>query len=115
MSDVYADVICGGTLGGRLLRKLQLLARHPVTWQHRIWVYFLNGHRFHGRGKDVVPNSSGSAPPSMEGSFLAIESLLSQNTTWNASLGSLNRDMQKGESEDQLLADFADLTVAMST
>ncbi|KAG4932406.1 hypothetical protein JHK87_046408 [Glycine soja] len=54
--------------------------------------------RFHGRGKDVVPNSSGSAPPSMEGSFLAIESLLSQNTTWNASLGSLNRDMQKDDS-----------------
>ncbi|KHN17619.1 Pumilio like 6, chloroplastic [Glycine soja] len=53
---------------------------------------------FHGRGKDVVPNSSGSAPPSMEGSFLAIENLLSQNTTWNASLGSLNRDMQKDDS-----------------
>ncbi|KAG4378560.1 hypothetical protein JHK82_046724 [Glycine max] len=34
----------------------------------------------------------------MEGSFLAIESLLSQNTTWNASLGSLNRDMQKDDS-----------------
>ncbi|CAJ1941775.1 unnamed protein product [Sphenostylis stenocarpa] len=57
---------------------------------------FLSGQRFHhGIGKDVVPNRSGSAPPSMEGSFLAIENLLSQNTTRNASLGSLNRAVQK--------------------
>ncbi|XP_027915576.1 pumilio homolog 6, chloroplastic-like isoform X1 [Vigna unguiculata] len=59
---------------------------------------FLNGHRFHGSGKDVVPNRSGSAPPSMEGSFHAIENLLSQNTTRNASLGSLNRAVQKYDS-----------------
>ncbi|KAI9099644.1 hypothetical protein K1719_024649 [Acacia pycnantha] len=31
----------------------------------------LKRHRFHDRGKDVIPNRSGSAPPSMEGSFLA--------------------------------------------
>ncbi|KAK7388122.1 hypothetical protein VNO78_22928 [Psophocarpus tetragonolobus] len=59
---------------------------------------FLNGHRFHGSGKDMVPNRSGSAPPSMEGSFLAIENLLTQNTTRNVSLGSLNRAMQKYDS-----------------
>ncbi|BAT76762.1 hypothetical protein VIGAN_01481400 [Vigna angularis var. angularis] len=59
---------------------------------------FLNGHRFHGSGRDVVPNRSGSAPPSMEGSFLAIENLLSQNTTRNARLGSLNRAVQKYDS-----------------
>jgi len=76
---------------------------------------FLNGHRFHGSGKDVVPNRSGSAPPSMEGSFHAIENLLSQNTTRNASLGSLNRAVQKCEFDDQLLADFTYLTVPLST
>ncbi|KAK7265235.1 hypothetical protein RJT34_32851 [Clitoria ternatea] len=59
----------------------------------------LKGNRFQGSGKDVVPNRSGSAPPSMEGSFLAIENLLSQNTTRNASLGNLNRAMQKYDSD----------------
>jgi len=76
---------------------------------------FLSGHRFHGSGKDVLPNRSGSAPPSMEGSFLAKENLLFQNTTRNASLGSLNRAVQKCESHDQLLAYFAYLTVPLST
>ncbi|XP_020225565.1 pumilio homolog 6, chloroplastic [Cajanus cajan] len=70
-------------------------SRHMATEDMGI---FLNGHRFHGSGKDVVPNRSGSAPPSMEGSFLAIENLLSHNTTRNASLGSLNRAMQKYDS-----------------
>ncbi|RZB71705.1 pumilio homolog 6, chloroplastic-like isoform X1 [Glycine soja] len=70
-------------------------SRHMATEDLGI---FLNGHRFHGSGKDAVPNRSGSAPPSMEGSFLAIENLLSQNTTRNASLGSRNRAMQKYDS-----------------
>lgn len=68
----------------------------------------LKGHRFHGGGKDVAPNRSGSAPPSMEGSFLAIESLLTQqNTAQNASFEHINSSMQKCESEEQLRADPA--------
>ncbi|KAE9598732.1 putative armadillo-like helical, pumilio domain-containing protein [Lupinus albus] len=68
----------------------------------------LKGHRFHGSGKIVAPNRSGSAPPSMEGSFHAIENLLSQqNTAQNASLVTLNKAMQKCESEEQLRADPA--------
>ncbi|XP_061355841.1 pumilio homolog 6, chloroplastic-like isoform X2 [Gastrolobium bilobum] len=68
----------------------------------------LKGHRFHGIGKDVAPNRSGSAPPSMEGSFLAIENLLPQhNSTQNASLATLSRAMQKCDSEEQLRADPA--------
>ncbi|XP_061361540.1 pumilio homolog 6, chloroplastic-like [Gastrolobium bilobum] len=55
----------------------------------------LKAHRFHGIGRDVIPNRSGSAPPSMEGSFMAIENLIFQNTTQNASLATLNRAMQK--------------------
>ncbi|RYR13855.1 hypothetical protein Ahy_B04g070625 isoform G [Arachis hypogaea] len=59
----------------------------------------VQGHRFHGSGRDMAPNRSGSAPPSMEGSFLAIENLLSQqNTTQNASLATLSRAMQKYDS-----------------
>lgn len=65
----------------------------------------LKGHRFHGRGNDVAPNRSGSAPPSMEGSFLAIENLLhQQNTTENTSLTTLSRAVQNCESEEQLRA-----------
>ncbi|CAL0334892.1 unnamed protein product [Lupinus luteus] len=68
----------------------------------------LKGPRFRGSGKIVAPNRSGSAPPSMEGSFHAIENLLSQqNTTQNASLATLNKAMQKCESEEQLRADPA--------
>ncbi|XP_021911267.1 pumilio homolog 5-like, partial [Carica papaya] len=45
----------------------------------------------HGNGKDTVPNRSGSAPPNMEGSFLAIDNLLSQQSfSMNSSLPSLN-------------------------
>ncbi|KAF7806671.1 pumilio-like protein 6, chloroplastic isoform X1 [Senna tora] len=59
----------------------------------------LKGHRFHSGRKDVVPNRSGSAPPNMEGSFLAIENLLSQqNFTQSASLETLNRAMHKYDS-----------------
>nr|KYP62389.1 Pumilio isogeny 2 [Cajanus cajan] len=58
----------------------------------------LKGHRFHGGGQDVAPNRSGSAPPSIEGSFLAIENLLAQqNTTQNASSSTLSSIMQNCE------------------
>lgn len=51
----------------------------------------LNGHRFQNSGKDVVPNRSGSAPPSIEGSLVAIENLISQQSfNLSASLTSLN-------------------------
>ncbi|KAG6644128.1 hypothetical protein I3843_08G033900 [Carya illinoinensis] len=71
----------------------------------------LKGHRFHGRGRDVVPNRSGSAPPSMEGSFLSINNLFSQQTfNSNASLASLNSAIQNHDSNDskeELRADLA--------
>ncbi|KAL2970730.1 hypothetical protein AAZX31_15G155900 [Glycine max] len=68
----------------------------------------LKGHRYQGGGKDVAPNRSGSAPPSIEGSFLAIENLLPQhNTTQNASFANLSSAMQNCESEEQLRADPA--------
>lgn len=68
----------------------------------------LKGHRIFGSGKDVVPNRSGSAPPSMEGSFAAIENLMSsQNSSLNASLANLNSVVGNCESEEQLRADPA--------
>lgn len=70
----------------------------------------LKGHRFHGRQRDVVPNRSGSAPPSMEGSFLSMDNLLSQQAyNSNGSLASLNSGIQSYESEEQLRADPAKL------
>ncbi|KAF8392795.1 hypothetical protein HHK36_021032 [Tetracentron sinense] len=66
----------------------------------------LKGHRFHGTGSHAVPNRSGSAPPSMEGSFAAIGNLIAQqNSNLNASFSSLNDAI--GESEEQLRADPA--------
>ncbi|KAG2398559.1 Pumilio-like protein [Vigna angularis] len=68
----------------------------------------LNGHRFHGGRKELTPNRSGSAPPSIEGSFLAIENLLPQQIiTQNASFAALSSVVQNCESEDQLRADPA--------
>ncbi|KAG6705805.1 hypothetical protein I3843_07G191400 [Carya illinoinensis] len=75
----------------------------------------LKGHKFHGRGRDVVPNRSGSAPPSMEGSFLSMDNILSQQAiNSNASLASLNSAMQNYESEEQLRADPAYLSYYLS-
>lgn len=55
----------------------------------------LKGHRFHSGKKDAI-GRSGSAPPNMEGSFLAIEDLLSQqNFTQSASLETLCRPVLK--------------------
>lgn len=66
--------------------------------------FLLKTQRFQGNNRrDSVPNRSGSAPPSMEGSFAAIENLISQqNFTSNA--------VDSYESEEQLRADPAYFT-----
>ncbi|XP_059636932.1 pumilio homolog 5-like [Cornus florida] len=47
------------------------------------------GERFLGNGRDVVPNRSESAPPSVEGSFAAIENLMSlRDSSLNPRFGS---------------------------
>ncbi|KDP46602.1 hypothetical protein JCGZ_04536 [Jatropha curcas] len=56
------------------------------------------GQKFHGNGRDMVPNRSGSAPPSMEGSFLAINNLIFQH---NTNLGNLNSAVQNSQPEKQ--------------
>ncbi|XP_030477659.1 pumilio homolog 6, chloroplastic [Cannabis sativa] len=68
----------------------------------------LKGHRFTGSGKDVAPSRSGSAPPSIEGSFLSVSNIFSQqNFQTSESMASLNIDIGKYESEEQLRADPA--------
>ncbi|KAL5823696.1 hypothetical protein ACOSQ4_021596 [Xanthoceras sorbifolium] len=68
----------------------------------------LKGHRFHGDQTDMIPNRSGSAPPSMEGSFAAIGNLLAkQNSSLNSSSSSLSNALGNHESEEQLRSDPA--------
>ncbi|EEF48717.1 pumilio, putative [Ricinus communis] len=65
-------------------------------------------HRFHRDQTDTVPSRSGSAPPSMEGSFAAIGKLLAQqNFSMSSSLKSLSSAIENYESEEQLLSDPA--------
>jgi len=60
------------------------------------------GQRFHGSGRDTVPNRSGSAPPNMEGSILAINNLIfHQNSNLNPRLGRSNDALQEFDSEKQ--------------
>ncbi|XWS20607.1 hypothetical protein CRYUN_Cryun31cG0117200 [Craigia yunnanensis] len=68
----------------------------------------LKGQRIHGDQTDTVPNRSGSAPPSMEGSFTALGNLLAQkNTSLTSSLASLSSVIKHCESEEQLRSDPA--------
>ncbi|KAK4839214.1 hypothetical protein QYF36_020125 [Acer negundo] len=68
----------------------------------------LNGNRFNGDQTDMIPNRSGSAPPSMEGSFAAIGNLLAkQNSSLNSSSSSLSNALGNHESEEQLRSDPA--------
>ncbi|XP_039016270.1 pumilio homolog 5-like [Hibiscus syriacus] len=63
----------------------------------------LKGQRIHGDQTDKVPNRSGSAPPSMEGSFTALGNLLAQqNANLDSSLASLSSVIDECESEVQL-------------
>lgn len=68
----------------------------------------LHGCMFHGNGKDMIPNRSGSAPPSMEGSLVAIENLLSQRRSIpNTSFAKLNNRIKSYDSKEQLHSDPA--------
>lgn len=57
---------------------------------------------------EMIPSRSGSAPPSMEGSFAAIGNLLAQqNISIDSSLENLQIAIENSESEEQLLSDPA--------
>ncbi|XP_010263224.1 PREDICTED: pumilio homolog 5 isoform X2 [Nelumbo nucifera] len=69
--------------------------------------WLLKDHCYLGNVRDSVPNRSGSAPPSMEGSFAAIGNLISQSSPRDVNLSSLNSHVEDCDSEDQLRADPA--------
>ncbi|XVF74932.1 hypothetical protein PTKIN_Ptkin13bG0149700 [Pterospermum kingtungense] len=72
----------------------------------------LKGQRILGDKKDTVPNRSGSAPPSMEGSFAALGNLLAQkNTNQTSSLASLSSVIENCEFEEQLPSDPANINL----
>lgn len=65
----------------------------------------LKGHRYQLSRREVVPDRSGSAPPSMEGSFASIGNLIAQqNPNLDARLENLRESC---ETEEQLRADPA--------
>ncbi|KAJ0030322.1 hypothetical protein Pint_14058 [Pistacia integerrima] len=69
------------------------------------------GHNFRGGGRNAVPDRSGSAPPNMEGSFVAIDNIISQqNSGLSVSLANLDGAIGNFVSEEYLQTDPAYLT-----
>ncbi|KAI4325191.1 hypothetical protein MLD38_030609 [Melastoma candidum] len=68
----------------------------------------LHGQKVTGSDPGVVPNRSGSAPPSMEGSFAAFANLLAQNNAGlDESLADFSSTIAKFGNEEQLRSDPA--------
>ena len=67
-----------------------------------------NGTGVYGGWRESVPNRSGSAPPSMEGSLAALGHLIGQQSgSFEASLANLDNVTDSSKSEEQLCADPA--------
>jgi len=67
-----------------------------------------NGTGVYGGWRESVPNRSGSAPPSMEGSLAALGHLIGQQSgSFEASLANLDNVTGSSKSEEQLCADPA--------
>ncbi|XP_062192870.1 pumilio homolog 5-like isoform X2 [Phragmites australis] len=67
-----------------------------------------NGTGAYGGWRESVPNRSGSAPPSMEGSLVALGHLIGQQSgSFEASLANLDNVTDNSKSEEQLCADPA--------
>ncbi|XP_048129822.1 pumilio homolog 5 isoform X2 [Rhodamnia argentea] len=68
----------------------------------------LRGHRVQGSEMGTMPNRSGSAPPSMEGSFAAIANLLARNNVnMDETLANLGSAIEDSEIEEKLRSDPA--------
>ena len=67
-----------------------------------------NGSGVYGGWRESVPDRSGSAPPSMEGSLAALGNLIGQQRgNFDASVGNLDSVTGSSTSEEQLRADHA--------
>lgn len=74
----------------------------------RNWPASMDTTPFPGTQKFTAPGRSGSAPPSMEGSSVAIRDLgVQQNSDLDAILENLNIGFKRHQSEEQLRADPA--------
>ncbi|XP_028547639.1 pumilio homolog 5-like [Dendrobium catenatum] len=74
----------------------------------RNWPVSMDTASFYGNQKFTAPSRSGSAPPSIEGSSVAIHELgVQQNSELDAILENLNIGFDKRQSEEQLRADPA--------
>ncbi|WOH11240.1 hypothetical protein DCAR_0830720 [Daucus carota subsp. sativus] len=68
----------------------------------------LNSQTFQGSGRALVPSRSGSAPPSMEGSFAAAKNIIAnQHFDSSASLASINSSKDSHVSGENVYADPA--------
>ncbi|KAK9097540.1 hypothetical protein Sjap_023037 [Stephania japonica] len=68
----------------------------------------LKGHKLYGSGKEVIPNRSGSAPPSMEGSFAAMGNIMARHSSnLDTTFANSNISTENCESEEQVRADPA--------
>lgn len=68
----------------------------------------LRGHRVHGSEMGTMPNRSGSAPPSMEGSFAAIANLFAQkNVNMDETLANLGSTIEVSGIEEKLRSEPA--------
>ncbi|XP_009379217.1 pumilio homolog 5 isoform X1 [Pyrus x bretschneideri] len=77
--------------------------------------FISKGHGFKRERAEVIPSRSGSAPPSMEGSFSSIENLLSQqNSSMKTSLTNLNNTVDNVENEEKLRSDPAYMAYYLS-
>ncbi|WVZ92153.1 hypothetical protein U9M48_038240 [Paspalum notatum var. saurae] len=69
---------------------------------------FVDGTGVYGGWRQSVPNRSGSAPPSMEGSLAALGHLIGQQSgSFEANLASLDNVTDSSKTEEQLRADPA--------
>ncbi|KAM7471957.1 hypothetical protein LguiA_010140 [Lonicera macranthoides] len=66
--------------------------------------FLLEGHEIYGDLRKVVPNRSGSAPPSVEGSFTTYGNLV-LSSSLNSSLASSSSVLENCQSEEELLSD----------
>lgn len=75
----------------------------------------LKGSKIHADHTSMVPNRSGSAPPSMEGSYAAFGNLIyPQRSSWDSSMGSSGRAVENYQTGRQLGVDPSNFGFASS-
>lgn len=77
--------------------------------------FLIGNHMLHGNVKNAIPNRSGSAPPSMEGSLAAIRNFVDpQNAHTQDRFTTVNTSIESLDSEKKLRSDPAYLAYYLS-